>query len=262
MSDLLYEVRDQVALLTLNRPERLNAFSDPMLARWAEALEEADRDPAVRVIVVTGAGRGFCSGADVKAEGGLISGGTPIERRHGLREGPQRVARTVRSLDKPYLAAVNGVAAGAGMDMASMADMRFAAASARFIMAYVRVALVPGDGGCYYLPRIVGMARALDLMWTGRELRAEEAKEIGYVSEVYPDDQLLPEVMRYAQTLAAGPAVSIEQIRHLAYRSQEVGLDAALEMAQAAMHLVRLTEDAAEGRAAFREKRSPRFQGR
>jgi 2-(1,2-epoxy-1,2-dihydrophenyl)acetyl-CoA isomerase len=129
-------------------------------------------------------------------------------------------------------------------------------------MAYVRVALVPGDGGCYYLPKIIGMQRALDLMWTGRTLGAAEAKSIGYVLDVFPDDQLMPEVMRYAQTIIAGPAVSIELIRHLAYRSQEVELDKALELAQSAMVIARLTEDSAEGRLAAAEKRPPHFVGR
>jgi 2-(1,2-epoxy-1,2-dihydrophenyl)acetyl-CoA isomerase len=128
VSELLYEVRGRVGLITLNRPERLNAFSDEMLALWVAALDDANRDPAVRVIVVAGAGRGFCSGADVKTERGMAGRpATPLDERYRLRDTVQRVGRTVARLDKPYLAAVNGVAAGAGMDMASMADLRFCA---------------------------------------------------------------------------------------------------------------------------------------
>ncbi|MFQ5472699.1 MAG: enoyl-CoA hydratase/isomerase family protein, partial [Dehalococcoidia bacterium] len=162
----------------------------------------------------------------------------------------------------PYIAAVNGAAVGAGMDMASMCDIRFASESARFGMTYVRMGIIPGDGGCYYLPRIVGMARALDLIWSGRIFDANEALELGYVSEVVPADRLMEHTRAYALKLANGPAVAIQQSKRLAYRSQDVGADAALDLAQQAMFVAQSTEDAKEGPRAFAEKREPEFKGR
>src|SRR3990172_3267091 len=147
------------------------------------------------------------------------------------------------------------------MDMASMCDMRFAAESARFGMTYVRVGLVPGDGGGYYLPRIVGLARALDLIWTGRIFAAQEALAIGYVSAVVPADQLLDYTREYALKLAKGPAVAIQQAKRLVYRSLELDVDAALDLAQQAMLICQSTEDAREGPRAFMEKREPQFKG-
>lgn len=266
MSDVTYEVKDSVGVITLNNPATLNALTPDMISGWAAHLEEARVDHGVRAVVVTGAGRGFCSGMNVKARALDLTAAaahkSPLESYGHLRESVHRVARAVRALDKPYIAAVNGAAAGAGMDMASMADIRFAGESARFVMAYVRVGLIPGDGGCYYLPRIVGMARALDLMWTGRPLLAQEALTVGYVQKVIPDGDLLAETLRYASALAAGPAISIQQIRRLAYQSQDVQHDMALSLAESAMFLVQQTEDAREGPRAFAERREPRFQGR
>jgi enoyl-CoA hydratase/carnithine racemase len=174
----------------------------------------------------------------------------------------QRIPRLVSLLDKPYIAAVNGAAVGAGMDMASMCDIRFAADKARFGMTYVRMGIVPGDGGCYYLPRIVGTARALDLIWTGRIFDAQEALEMGYVSEVVAADRLLERVREYALQLAKGPGVAVQMSKRLVYRSQELDADAALELAQQAMFICQSTEDAVEGPRAFAEKREPEFKGR
>lgn len=267
MPDLLYELEDGVAVITLNSPETLNALTPEMISLWAEHLESARLDSNVRAVVVTGAGRGFCSGMNVKARAIDQSAAQstphrPLDSYGHLRNSVHRVANAVRALDKPYIAAVNGPAAGAGMDMVNMADIRFAAESARFVMAYVKVGLIPGDGGCYYLPKILGMARALDLMWTGRALLPTEALEIGYVLKVFPDSDLLPETMAYARQLAKGPAVAIQQIRRLAYQSQESSHELALSLAESAMFVVQQTEDAREGPRAFAERREPKFQGR
>ena len=174
----------------------------------------------------------------------------------------QRIPRLVAQLDKPYIAAVNGAAVGAGMDMASMCDIRFAADTARFGMTYARMGLVPGDGGCYYLPRIVGLARALDLIWSGRLFDAEEALRIGYVSAVVPAAELMPYSREYALQLARGPAVAVQLAKRLVYRSLDATVDQALEMAQGAMTIAQNTEDAREGPQAFVEKREPEFKGR
>ncbi|MDE2639656.1 MAG: enoyl-CoA hydratase-related protein [Chloroflexota bacterium] len=268
MSDdaVLYDVQDHIATLTLNRPEKLNAFDDDLLGQWVERLQEAHLDDGVRVIVVTGAGRGFCSGANVAREGrgsGVLGDpNAPASNRNSLRNSVQPVPRILQNIEKPYIAAVNGAAVGAGMDMASMADIRIASDRAKFGMAYVRMGLVPGDGGAYWLPRIVGMATALELMWTGRLFLADEALAMGYVSKVVPHDDLIAETMEFAGRIAKMPAVSVQLIKRLAYRSAVTGAHEALEMAEHAMVIARSTEDAKEGPRAFMEKREPNFQGR
>ncbi|MFN8556203.1 MAG: enoyl-CoA hydratase-related protein [Dehalococcoidia bacterium] len=268
LTEITYEVGDDhVAVITLNRPDRMNAFSPKMINEWAWAIEQARDDDEVRVVVVTGAGeRAFCTGADVRAEatgqGVLRNAEAPAVTRNLLRYGVHKVPRALSLLDKPYIAAVNGAAVGAGMDMASMADMRFAADTARFGMAYVKVGLIPGDAGAYYLPRILGVARALDLIWSGDLFNAQTALEWGYVSRVYPAAQLMEEVRAYARRLAQGPSVAIQLAKRLVYRSLETDLDHALDLAQSAMVIATSTEDAKEGPRAFVEKRQPVFQGR
>jgi len=262
---VIYDKLDGIATITLNRPERLNAFTPKMLDEWYDALQDAHLDADVRVVIVTGAGRGFCTGADVSA--GAASSlmdreRSLVENRNFLRDSVQRIPRLVALMEKPYIAAVNGPAVGAGMDMASMCDIRFAADSARFGMTYVRMGIIPGDGGCYYLPRIVGLARALELIWSGRLFDAQEALTMGYVSAVVPADQLVDHTREFALKLAKGPAVAIQQAKRLVYRSLELGVDAALDLAQQAMFVCQNTEDAREGPRAFIEKREPQFKGR
>lgn len=263
---IIYDKGDGIATITLNRPERMNAFTPIMIDEWYTVLQDAHKDRDVRVVIVTGSGRGFCAGADVIGRGPLENlmdrGRTHVENLNFLRDGVQRIPRLVALMDKPYIAAVNGAAVGAGMDMASMCDIRFASDDARFGMTYVRMGIIPGDGGAYYLPRIVGMARALDLLWTGRIIDANEALAIGYVSAVVPADDLMAHAKDYAAKLVKGPAVSIQQAKRLAYRSQELSLDAALDLAQQAMFVCQSTEDAREGPRSFAEKREPEFKGR
>ncbi len=262
---ILYDVDEGVATITLNKPERLNAFDDEMLREWADALGRADLDPAVGAIIITGAGRGFCSGmnvaAEVRGEGVLRSEATVAARRQSLRNSVHPIPRTLVQLEKPYIAAINGAAAGAGMDMATMADIRFAAATARMGMTYVRMGLVPGDGGAYTLPRVVGTQRALDLIWSGRLITAQEALEIGYVLAVFEPGELLPQVTDYARRLARGPATAIQLSKKLVYRSAGVSFDEHLDMAQMSMFVAQATEDSKEGPRAFMEKREPRFRG-
>ena len=261
-----YDKSEGIATITLNRPERMNAFTPKMLDEWLAALQDAHLDAETRVIILTAEGRGFCTGMDVQAQaqgqGLLPQGRSPAAARNFLRDTVHRIPRLVAQLDKPYIAAVNGAAVGAGMDMASMCDVRIAADTARFGMTYVRMGLIPGDGGCYYLPRIVGMARALDLIWSGRLFDAEEALRIGYVSEIVAADELMAHTREYALKLAKGPAVAIQLAKRLVYRSLDVGVEQALEMAQQAMTIAQNTEDAREGPRAFVEKREPEFKGR
>ncbi len=180
---ILYDVNEGVATITLNKPERLNAFDDKMLDEWSDAINAADRDRDVRVVIITGAGRGFCSGMNVAAEAGgsgvLRTEATVAVRRHSLRNRVHPIPRALIQMEKPYIAAINGAAAGAGMDMASMADVRFASSTARVGMTYVRMGLIPGDGGTYTLPRIVGTQKALDMIWTGKMITAQEMLDAG-----------------------------------------------------------------------------------
>ncbi|HEU4758381.1 MAG TPA: enoyl-CoA hydratase-related protein [Dehalococcoidia bacterium] len=262
---IIYEKADGIATITLNRPERMNAFTPQMLDEWLAALQDAHVDADVRVVIVTGSGRGFCTGADVSggAAASLMDRSRSLaENRNFLRDSVQRIPRLAALMEKPYIAAVNGAAVGAGMDMASMCDIRFAAETARFGMTYVRMGLVPGDGGGYFLPRIVGLARALDLIWTGRLFDAQEALAMGYVSAVVPAEQLMDYTREYALKLARGPAVAIQLSKRLVYRSLDLDADAALDLAQQAMFICQSTEDAREGPRAFVEKREPEFKGR
>jgi enoyl-CoA hydratase/carnithine racemase len=266
-TEVIYEKSEGVATITLNRPERMNAFTNTMIREWAEALEDARTDADVRAIIVTGAGRGFCAGADLRGgDVGLPSGsdGPPsaADRRNWLRDGVHNVPRQVAILDKPYIAAVNGPAVGAGMDMVSMTDIRIASEEARFAMSYVKVGLVPGDGGCYYLPRIVGLAKALELIWTGDFFDAQEALRIGYVSQVVTPDELMDTARALAKRIAEGPAVAIQLAKRLAYRGLTAEPIEALEAAGHAMAIVQSTEDSREGPRAFAEKRAPQFRGR
>lgn len=262
---ILYDVSDGVATITLNKPERMNAFDNEMLDEWHDAIVESDKNPDVKVVIITGAGRGFCSGMNVKEEAGgrgvLRTEQTIATRRHSLRNSVHPIPRALIQLEKPYIAAVNGAAVGAGMDMASMADIRYASTTARFGMTYVRMGLIPGDGGCYTLPRLVGTARALEMIWTGELLDARRALEIGYVSAIFEPDELMPKVHEFAAKVASGPATAIQLSKKLVYRSQNISFDEHLDMAQMAMTIAQSTEDAREGPLAFVEKREPKFKG-
>ncbi|MBI5947508.1 MAG: enoyl-CoA hydratase/isomerase family protein [Chloroflexi bacterium] len=262
---ILYDVEDGVATITLNKPERLNAFDNQMLTEWHDAIVAADQDGDVRAIIITGAGRGFCSGMNVAAEvsgsGVLRTEATVATRRHSLRDRVHPIPRALIQLEKPYIAAINGAAAGAGMDMATMADIRFASTTARMGMTYVRMGLFPGDGGTYTLPRIVGTQRALDMIWTGKMITAQEALEIGYLMAVYEPDELLPRVKEYAKQIARGPATAVQLSKKMVYRSANISFDDHLDFAQMAMFVAQSTEDAREGPRAFVEKREPQFKG-
>jgi 2-(1,2-epoxy-1,2-dihydrophenyl)acetyl-CoA isomerase len=173
-----------------------------------------------------------------------------------------QVPRAVAYLDKPYIAAVNGAAVGAGMDMASQADIRIASDQARFAMSYVNVGLIPGDGGAWMLPRLVGVQRALELIWSGEMLSADRALELGYVTKVVPHEDLMAEARAYALRLAEGPPIAMQLAKRLVYRGLDQSFLEGLEAAQAAMTIVQSTEDSREGPRAFREKRKPEFEGR
>lgn len=260
MADLEYEVVDHIATITLNRPRRKNAFTLEMIDAWTTALLEAENDPDVRVVVVTGAGGSFCSGVDLAVLDEVEP--TPIAAKNLLAKNVHRVAHAAEALTKPYLAAVPGDAFGAGMDMALLADIRLASASARFSQAYIKVGLVPGDGGCYLLPRIIGSAKALQLMWTGSVVDAQEALELGLVTDVHDDEDLPGAIGALASKIAAQPPIAIEMIKRSARLGEKHDLRTALDLISSHHAIVVATEDSREARKALVENRKGNFVGR
>lgn len=262
MSELTYEVKDKIATLTLNRPDKLNAFTADMIDLWQKALADAQADDAVNVVVVTGAGRAFCSGGDVGRMRRDGEAPQALDGKNSLWEGVHRVPKQLEQMDKPVIAMVNGLAVGAGMGMCVMCDVRIAAESARFSTGYVKVGLVPGDGDTFFLPRLVGPAKALELLWTADFIEAPEAHRLGIVQRVVPDADLKEQTYALARQIADGPQIPIRMIKRLVYQSLKLDLRTHLDLVSSHMSIVRQTTDHAEGVAAFKEKRAPKFQGR
>lgn len=260
MAELEYTIQDGVGTILLNRPHAKNAFTLAMIEAWAAALRSARTDPDVRVVVVTGAGDAFCSGIDLSVLEAV--GNEPLALKSMLTEGVHEVARAVDELPKPVIAAVNGVAVGAGMDMALMCDIRLLAQSSRMSEAYIRVGLVPGDGGCYYLPRLVGMAKALELLWTGDSVDADEAMRIGLATKVYADADFPAAYRAFASRLAQQPPINVAMIKRAAQQSVHADLRTALDLVSSQLAVVHGTRDSQEARTALRERRPPSFRGR
>lgn len=244
-----------VLTLTLNRPDVLNAFDAAMHAALADGLREA-RDPEVRAIVITGAGRGFCVGQDIGEFGQERDVGGMLRSRYH----PNILA--LRALEKPVIAAVNGPAAGAGLSLALACDMRIAAESASFVPAFIGLGLVPDSGGSFFAARLLGPARAFEWLTQNRRLSAAEAREWGLVSEVVPDEELPARAAALASQYAAGPTQAIAMTRRLLDRALTATLEDQLEWEAQLQTAATRSEDFAEGVAAFREKRPPRFVGR
>lgn len=252
---VLYEVRDRVALITLNRPERLNAWNADLATGYFDSLDRAASDPGVGAIVVTGAGRGFCAGADMDVLQGIGGGGG------GGGEPDRRDATYALSIPKPVVAAVNGACAGLGLVHAIACDVRFAAEGAKFTTAFSRRGLVAEHGISWTLPRLIGQANALDLLMSGRVILADEAKELGLVSRVYAPEQLLDETLAYAQDMAANASpTSMAVIKHQVYRHPLLPIDQAMAESNAFMHASLKRPDFKEGVSSFLEKRPPAFE--
>lgn len=253
-----YEVRDGIGTITLNRPKRLNAI-DPTLAReLAEVLAEAAADRMVRCVVLTGAGRGFCAGVDLASVPTDVSQFQPGDT---LRRGFHPIIRGLVGLEKPTIAAVNGSAAGAGASLALACDFRIASADASFLQAFVRIGLVPDSGATYFLPRLIGYARALELAILGEAVDAERALEIGLVNRVVPAEDLTKETEALARRLADGPTIAYALTRKAMIHGSNADLETALDYEADLQTLAASTSDAAEGIAGFLEKRPPRFTG-
>lgn len=265
MSDahLLYEVEGHLATLTLNRPDARNAYSDEMVVELVAALERADADPQVRCIILTGAGKAFSAGGDLKAmrdKSGMFAGG-PMELRERYIAGIQTIPRAFARCATPVVAAVNGAAIGAGLDLACMADVRVASARAKFGSTFVKVGLVPGDGGCYFLARTIGFPRALQMILSARVIDASEALGMGLVHQVVEGEELMAAARAQAEAICANAPVAVRLAKKAAYRSFGASLEEALEMAATYQGIVQNTADHAEAVAAMLEKREPQFTG-
>lgn len=258
--DLEYEIDGPIATIRLNRPERRNSFTIDMIDRWVEALGAAADDDDVRCVVLTSVGDHFCSGVDLETLSAVDEGALAMKML--FTNHIHRVAHTVERLDKPLIASMKGYAVGAGLDMALMCDMRFAGGSAQFSEGYIRVGLVPGDGGCYYLPRLVGPAKALEMLLTGEFVDADEALRIGLVNRLYADADVLDRTYEFAHQIASMSPVATRLIKRATYQSMRGDLATSLDLISSHIAIVRSTDDAREAMEAFRERRPARFTGR
>jgi len=258
---LLVTIADGVATLTLNRPDRLNALTAALHEALASALDRAAGDETIRALLITGAGRGFCAGQDL-SERKLAPGEPRRDLGQGLERYYNPLIRRLRGLEKPVIAAVNGVAAGAGVGLALACDIVIAAHSAGFIEAFSRIGLVPDAGNTWFLPRLVGSARAMGMALTGEAIPAERAAEWGLIWKAVPDDMLMTEARDLARRLAQGPTRALGLTKRAIDRSGTNDLDTQLDLERDLQREAGLGEDYREGVAAFLEKRPPRFTGR
>ena len=254
---LRVEVDGRVATLTLDRPSALNALTVPVKVALRETLEALARDRAVRAVILTGAGRAFCAGQDLAERDELDAAPLEVE----VRERYNPIIRAIRSMGQPVIAAVNGVAAGAGASIAFACDIRIAAEEARFALAFGRIGLVPDSGATWFLPRLVGPAKAAELALIGDPVDAGEALRLGLVSRVVPSDRLLTEAHGLAERLADGAPLALALTKEALQRAATIDLDEALEGEAKLQGIAGASSDHAEGLAAFREKRPPRFTG-
>lgn len=268
MADLLFEVENKVAHITLNRPERLNAFSEEMIERWIEALETIRDSDDICAVVVSGNGNAFCSGGDIKE---MIAGNgfyksetdvtsTALARKNSLWKKVQRVPLLLQDIEQPVIAKVHGIAYGAGLDMALMCDIRIVEEGTKMSESYVNVGLVPGDGGAYFLPRLVGLDNALDMLWTGKVIDADEGKEMGLVTFVKPKETIDQFTQEYVQKLVEGPQQTIRLIKRAVYQNRQMDLRSSLDMISSHMGIVTELDDYHEGVQAIVEKRKPNFK--
>jgi enoyl-CoA hydratase/carnithine racemase len=262
--EVLVERADGIMTVTLNMPERRNPCSDlDVVDALVAAMEEADADMGVRVVILTGAGTAFSSGGDVKkmADGTGVSSGKPAQTRRNYKWGIQRLPLTFEKLEVPVIAAVNGPAIGAGCDLACMCDIRIAGESARFAESFVKVGIVPGDGGAWLLPRVVGFSKATEMALTGDPIDAQEALRFGLVSKVVPDADLMDAARDMAQRIAANPPHAVRLTRRLMRQAYTTTLDNVLEMSASIQSVAHTTSDHKEAVASFIERRKPIYKG-
>lgn len=257
MSRILFETRDRVAIITLNRPEKLNAFAGTMREELAEALERAE-GPEVGAVVLTGAGRAFCAGGDVEAMAAMQAA-RDLEGFTALLDAGRRIVTRIGSMPAPVIAMINGVAAGAGCNLALACDYRIASTEARLGETFVRIGLHPDWGGTWFLPRLVGPGRAMEILVSGRLVPAEEALAIGMIDRLVAPERLEEEALALARALAAGPPDAIRDIKRAVRATEWNHLEQQLALESDHQRRAFLSADGREGIAAFLEKRAPEF---
>ena len=262
--EILHEKDGHVVTITLNRPAKLNAYSEVMVHEVLGALADARDDDSVRAVILTGTGRGFCSGGDIGRDFQYPARyrGHRLESMLEMRENMHELVKFLQRFDKPVIAAVNGAAVAGGLTLALSCDFRIAAESARFGDTSLRFALLPDEGGAYFFPRFLGIDRALKMSLFSEVYNAREAASLGLVTEVVPDAELMPTARAWATRLAEGPPIAIRIAKRMMHKQLSMNLDNALEDAAMATLVANYTDDVKEGTAAFHEKRKPKFQGR
>lgn len=245
MTDIRYEIDGPIATITLNRPEARNAYSEAMVTELVGALDRAELDDQVRVVIVTGAGSAFCAGGDLKAmreRSGMFKG-DPVELRDKYLRGMQTIPRRFNSFEKPTIAAINGAAIGAGLGLALMCDLRISSDRAKFGSTFARVGLIPGDGGAYLLTRVVGFSRALELILTARIIDADEASSIDLIHRLVPHSEVLPAAREMADHIASLPPKAVRMAKTALYRSVDRDLETALHITAALQGLIQRTDE-------------------
>lgn len=253
--NVLFKKENGVGTILFNCPQRKNAFDMDMVDAIADTLSAWRYDKDVRVIVVTGAGDAFCSGYYFDPGRDLTAvEETAYDQKMHLWGRIHRVPFALEEIDKPVIAAMNGVAVGAGLDIALMCDLRFAADTARFAEGYIKVGFLPGDGGGYYLPKLVGVSKALEMLWTGDFVYAPEALQIGLVNKVFPADKLMEETYKFAQRLADGPTKVIQLMKRAVQQSAKVDMKTAMDLISSHMGIIRSTDDSKNAMRASRNR--------
>ena len=260
-SSVTLDVDNKVATITLNRPEVMNAINEDMLPPWFDALEECRTNPDIAVIVVTGAGEAFCRGGDT-TKLGAHTVPSPLQIKEQFWDRLHRIPKKLAEIDKPVIAAVNGLASGAGVDVSLQCDIRFAARSANFRVSYTAFGLVPGNGGTYFLPRIVGEAKALELFYSAEPISAREALDIGMVNQVFADEGFLEQCLAYAHKISKRAPLAMQLVKRAVKQSAAMDLHTHLDMVSSHMLITRPSEDHAEAIKAYEEGREPRFKGK
>lgn len=262
-SFLRYEQQGHIVTLTMNEPQRRNPLTgNTAVADFLEAIDRIHRDTSVRAVIITGAGTAFSSGGNIRDMERQASGQVPgMEIRQDYRLGIQRLPLALFNLEVPVIAAVNGAAMGAGLDLACMCDMRIASEQAQFAESFVKLGIIPGDGGAWLLPRVIGLARAAELIFTGQVIDARQALEWNLVSRVVPPDQLLPTANELAGRIAANPPHAVRLAKRLLREALHTRLDTLLELSAGFQALSHQTSDHREAVSAFLDKRKPEFTG-
>jgi len=261
MASILATLETGVLTITLNRPDKLNAFNPEMHERLREALDRAKSEAEVRAVLLTGAGRAFCAGQDL-SERNVAPGAPPIDLAVSLGSNYNPLVRRLRELPKPVICAVNGTAAGAGANIALACDLVVAARSASFVQAFSKIGLLPDSGGTWFLPRLVGSARAMGLALLGDKLSAEDAAQWGLIWKVVDDAELMKETSSLARSLSEGPTKGYGLLKKALYASAGNSLDAQLDLERDLQREAGFSTDYREGVSAFKEKRKPLFKGK